>query len=117
MANFFTELNNYIKQNPIDYMDDFGIEILENQSQPCPICGGEDRFNWRSTGEHANTGHCRNGDGHDGRNELQPLYIITKKTGLLLKDIGARIGFNKSDKWCNPNHIYMRSTPKKSMKF
>ncbi|EAA3840046.1 hypothetical protein P3M90_004121 [Salmonella enterica] len=112
MANYFTDLNNFIKQNPIGYMADFGIEVLEHQSQPCPICGGEDRFNWRSTGEHANTGHCRQGCGLNGSKVLQPLYIIAQKTGLWLRDIGARIGFNKSDKWSNPNHIYMRQAIK-----
>ncbi|HCI3380251.1 TPA: hypothetical protein NOY95_002448 [Salmonella enterica] len=112
MANFFTDLNNYIKQNPIEYMRDFGIEILENKSQPCPICGGSDRFNWRKAGDYPQTGYCRKGCGINGSKILQPLYIITQKTSLPYKDIGARIGFNKSEKWTNPNHFYMRPTPK-----
>lgn len=112
MANFFTDLNNYIKQNPIEYMRDFGIEILENKSQPCPICGGSDRFNWRKAGDYPQTGYCRKGCGINGSKILQPLYIITQKTSLPYKDIGARIGFNKSEKWTNPNHFYMHPTPK-----
>lgn len=112
MANFFTDLNNFIKQNPIKYMHDFSIEIEPEKQMPCPICGGVDRFEWRSKGTYANTGHCRNKDAHDGYYVLQPLKIIMDITKFRLEDIGARIGFNKSEKWSNPNHFYMRPTPK-----
>ncbi|EHN8813857.1 TPA: toprim domain-containing protein [Enterobacter hormaechei subsp. xiangfangensis] len=111
MANFFTDLNNFIKQKPLDYMREFGIEIEPNMQIPCPICGGENRFNWRSTGKYANTGYCRSGDGHGG-NVLQPLTIIQAITKFSLSDIGAHLGFNKTKKWHNPNHLIMRNAPK-----
>ncbi|EMH1273756.1 TPA: hypothetical protein I3318_004082 [Enterobacter hormaechei subsp. xiangfangensis] len=112
MANFFTDLNNFIKQKPLEYMHEFGIEIEPSTQIPCPICGGENRFNWRSSGKYANTGYCRSGDSHGG-NVLQPLTIIKLITKFSLSDIGAHIGFNKSEKWNNPNHLVMRNAPKK----
>lgn len=58
MANFFTDLNNYIKQNPLVHMNDFVIDIKPNEHTPCPLCGGVDRFIWRDKGQFSNTGFC-----------------------------------------------------------
>ncbi|HAT3454082.1 TPA: primase-helicase zinc-binding domain-containing protein [Citrobacter freundii] len=113
MANFFTDLNNFIKQNPISYMRDFGIDIKPNEHTPCPVCGGVDRFLWRDKGQFANTGFCTNKDAHSGYNTLQPLSIISDITKLQYKYIGAHIGFNESKKWSNPNHFIMKATPQK----
>ncbi|HAW2832339.1 TPA: hypothetical protein JLR02_000953 [Escherichia coli] len=112
MANFFTDLNNYIKQNPLVHMNDFGIDIKPNEHTPCPLCGGVDRFIWRDKGQFSNTGFCANEGAHNGHNVLQPLSIISDFTKLKYKDIGAHIGFNKSIGYANPNHIIMRKVPK-----
>ncbi|EMX5690289.1 hypothetical protein AAG965_000822 [Escherichia coli] len=112
MANFFTDLNNFIKQNPLEYMSVFGIEIKPNEHMPCPVCGGIDRFIWRNAGQFANTGFCSNEGAHNGHNVLQPLSIISVFTKLKYKDIGAHVGFNKSIGYTNPNHIVMRKAPK-----
>lgn len=116
MANFFTDLNNYIKQNPLAYMHKFGIEIKSSGHMPCPICGGVDRFIWRDKGQYANTGFCRNKDAHNGYNTLQPLSIISAITKFKLEDIGAHIGFNQSCRYGNPKHFVMRSAPQNSPK-
>ncbi|EMR5621195.1 toprim domain-containing protein [Salmonella enterica] len=116
MANFFTDLNNYIKQNPLAYMHKFGIEIKSNGHMPCPVCGGVDRFIWRNKGQYANTGFCRNKDAHGGYNTLQPLSIISAITKFKLEDIGSHIGFNQSCRYGNPKHFVMRSAPEKPQK-
>lgn len=112
MANFFTDLNNHIKQNPLVHMNDFGIDIKPNEHTPCPVCGGVDRFIWRDKGQFANTGFCTNEGAHNGHNVLQPLSIISDLTKLKHKDIGVHVGFNKSIGYTNPNHIIMRKAPK-----
>ena len=109
MANFFTDLNNYIKKNPLVHMNDFGIDIKPNEHTPCPVCGGVDRFIWRDKGQFANTGFCANEGAHNGHNVLQPLSIMSDFTKLKYKEIGAYIGFNKSIGYANPNHIIMRN--------
>lgn len=113
MANFFTDLNNFIKQNPIKYMHDFSIEIEPEKQMPCPICGGVDRFEWRSKGTYANTGYCRNESAHDGHHIIQPLTIIETATKMRYLDIGAHIGFKQNGGYRNPKHFVMRNAPKK----
>lgn len=113
MANFFTDLNNHIKQNPIEYMRDFGIEIEPEKQMPCPICGGVDRFEWRSKGSYANTGYCRNKSAHNEYHIIQPLKIIEAATNMRLLDIGAHIGFKQHGGYRNPKHFVMRNAPKK----
>lgn len=39
MANFFTDLNNFIKQKPLEYMHEFGIEIEPSTQIPAPYVG------------------------------------------------------------------------------
>jgi phage/plasmid primase-like uncharacterized protein len=115
MANFFTDLNNYIKQNPLEYMRDFGVEIEPDKETPCPVCGGNNRFRWRTEKDknHPNTGYCHNKSAHDGYNILQPLKIIMDVTGFRLEDIGAYIGFNNGNKRRNPKHFSMKYSRKK----
>ena len=113
MASFFTDLNNYIKQNPIEYMRDFSIDVEPEKQSPCPVCGGNDRFTWHSKGKYSNSGFCRHGENHGGYNILQPLTIISEVTKLEYREIGAHIGFNRSEKRNNPNHFIMRNAPKK----
>lgn len=115
MASFFTDLNNYIKHNPIEYMRDFGIDIEPEKQSPCPVCGGNNRFTWYSKGKHSNSGFCRHDENHGGYNILQPLTIISAVTKLEYREIGAHIGFNKSAMRNNPNHFVMRNAPKKAI--